>query len=128
VLFSFNRTKEISVKMATIDNGARDKYATDTAAIEIADIAQQDSLLNPTIDAIPELYPETPALRQPSRWKQVVHQLTKRKVKAFIYNYRWLLFFIFGGIVASSIMFAYRREFFQALEALSHKLSGLGSR
>jgi hypothetical protein len=113
-----------------MDNEMRDKYATNTTAIEIAEIAQQDSLLNPTNNAvtIPELYPETGVSRQPSRWKQVVDQFTKRKIKAFVYNYRWPLFIVFGFLIASLIMLAYRREFFQALETLSHELSDMGYR
>lgn len=114
--------------MANLNSGTRDTHTTNTTALEIAEIAQQDSLLNPTADEIPELYPETGVSRQPARWKQVIHQLTKRKVKTFVYKYRWPLFFGLSFLIASLVVFAYRREFFQALETLSHKLSDMGYR
>ncbi|KAG2191401.1 hypothetical protein INT46_007848 [Mucor plumbeus] len=105
----------------------------DNTTINLSDLAQQESLLlqeqqhEPTtaVNADIELYPEQ-QYRQPSRLAQISQQLTKRKIKAFIYNWRWyLLFAVFLGFF-TIFMIAYRRQFFEALETLSNKLSDMG--
>ncbi|KAL7315775.1 Tlg2-vesicle protein [Mucor circinelloides] len=72
-----------------------------------------------------ELYPEQ-QLRQPSRLAQIAQQLTKRKIKAFVYHWRWYLLACIFIVISSIFMYTHRRQFFQALETLSDKLSSMG--
>lgn len=74
-----------------------------------------------------ELYPEQ-QLRQPSRLAQITQQLTKRKIKAFVYHWRWYLLAGIFIVISSIFMYTHRRQFFQALETLSDKLSSMGYR
>ncbi|CEP15543.1 hypothetical protein [Parasitella parasitica] len=103
----------------------------------LPDISQQEALLShqqqehqqhetnsaAAIDI--ELYPEQQH-RQPSRLAQITHQLSKRKIKAFLYNWRWYLALAIFIIISSAFMVAHRRQFLQALETFSGKLSDMG--
>ncbi|KAI8644213.1 snare associated Golgi protein-domain-containing protein [Parasitella parasitica] len=84
---------------------------------------QQELATAATIDI--EISPEQQR-RQPSRLQQIVHQLSKRKIKAFIYNWRWYLALLVFIIISSAFMVAHRRQFLQALETFSDKLTGMG--
>lgn len=125
-------TSGIDTTKTTLDSSDR---LYDNTTINLSDLAQQESLLlqehqhEPTTatNADIELYPEQ-QYRQPSRLAQISQQLTKRKIKAFVYNWRWyLLFAVFLGFFISFII-AHRRQFFEALEILSNKLSDMGYR
>ncbi|KAI7897888.1 snare associated Golgi protein-domain-containing protein [Cokeromyces recurvatus] len=60
--------------------------------------------------------------------QRIKQRWTKRNIILFLYNWRWSLFFFGISVIIGIVMFIYRRNFFEALEALSHHLSDLGYR
>lgn len=52
--------------------------------------------------------------------------LAKRRIKQFIYKWRWTIFFIISTIASIILMLTFRRQFFQELETFSHKLREMG--
>lgn len=52
---------------------------------------------------------------------------TKRdKLQQFVYKWRWPIFLFILVLFSGILMWIYRREFFEALEVLSHKLKEMG--
>ncbi|KAK4514759.1 uncharacterized protein ATC70_002362 [Mucor velutinosus] len=126
-------TSSSAIDNATII-GAHDKLYDSN---DLPELGQQESLLlqqpiattavtaTAAEGADIELYPEQQR-RQPSRLAQIAQQLTKRKIKAFIYHWRWYLLAGVFIVTSSIFMYTHRRQFFQALETLSDKLASMG--
>ncbi|GAA5808099.1 hypothetical protein MFLAVUS_001481 [Mucor flavus] len=90
--------------------------------IEIPDIHQQqeEPLLN---DNDPVDFNPT---YKTSRLQRLKQHLTKRNLKRFIYTWRWTLLVIVLSILMGLVMWSYRKELYEALEALSGTLKKMG--
>ncbi|KAI8062346.1 snare associated Golgi protein-domain-containing protein [Gilbertella persicaria] len=97
--------------------------------IEHSDLVRQDDsdieLPNLSLQQQEPLLDQT-AIETRSRWQRLKQKFTIQNIKTFLYEKRWsigtLAFFTVLGIIT----YHYRREFFEALELLSHRISDMG--
>jgi hypothetical protein len=94
--------------------------------IEIPDVhdQQEEPLLSQEPISV-DLYSPTSSNSRLSRLK---HMLSKRSIKKLVYKWRWPIGFFILSIFMGLLMWAYKKELFEGLEALSFRLKDMGYR